>query len=1269
VQLSGDDGIPDMAIGRLPAASAAEAAVMVAKIVSYEQAANSKDWQKDIVLVSDNQTADYEAVFEQINEDAAALIPSAMNVPQRLYLGDYVNGAALRSDLLAAISNGSLLVNYSGHGGVQLWADEQILRNADVASLTNGDWEPPRYPFVVSMSCLTGYFAEAAGFNYDSLAEVLLRTSGKGAAAALMPTGQTETPGQQVLNAGLFEALFTRDIRQLGDAVAAAKQTLLANGGAGYEPVSQTFMLFGDPAMTLKVPLPRRPAGLNGELTPAAAVSLSWQAPVDCQGGAVAGYNVYRRSGAGQAFSRLNASLLAEPAYVDDTVPAGASYDYAVSAVDADGLEGVRSEPVAVTIADSDGDGLADVVESAGCTDPDLSDTDGDGLSDAAEDINHNGIVDAGETDPCAADSDGDELPDGWEQAHGLNPVDATGDNGKSGDPDGDGWSNYQEYISGTDPGSAAQMPHAPTAPGINCPADGTESDSRRPMLSVSNAADLDSQQLVYFFEVYADAGLSRLVAQSAAVQQGSTTTAWQVGVPLNDNTTYHWRARAYDGSIYGEWTDSTRFFVNTSPDAPSVTRVSSPPDGSEVTVLEPLLSVSNASDADGDALSYEFAVYADEALTQAVASGVDVTEGTSGTTSWQVDVQLDDHSRYWWVARVVDTDGLSGGWSPAVSFLVNTANAAPTAPAIEHPADGAEVDSLQPSLQAGHGTDSDLDVLSYFFEIDTVNTFDSSRLQQSAEVAEGAGDATAWQPSRLQDNTVYYWRVQAFDGAAYGPWAGGSFFVNTQNDAPTSPTVANPGDGAEVRSLRPTLSVNAAVDPDRDALSYDFELYADQDLSQLVTSASGAESSWQVQTALSDNTGYYWRARAVDEHGAAGPWCSVAAFFVNTANDYPSAPTLNNPLSGGTVTALTPELSVNNANDPDHDTLSYEFELYADAALSLPVSAGSVAQGDLISAWSVPVSLSDHTIYYWRARAVDGSLRSSWMPTAVFAVNTAGAPTSCEIQASQAISGLAQAAQVVRVLNPDSPLYQAAVEILPGSLSNVCGLDCAGGCSVTIGRVSNPPALPGNVKAVGHVVEFGPTGLCFHSDAPARIALPYTEADLRAAAVVDPSQLQLFYYDPAGLSWVAQGVAAIDRQAHLVEADTEHFSMFTLGRSVSTNETAGGGSGGGGCFIGTVAGKVPWSKLLIALGIAGFAILELMRKKKAKASGDPLEIDDDELQPLSPRPGRDVGGRMAEDRANEGAGTSALPAHSEMVGFEDLPPGQTSQSVTPPQA
>ena len=227
VQVSGQDAVADLYIGRLPANSPAQAADMVSKIVSYETTANTKRWEKRMVFAADNQTEDWEAVFETMNEDAAWYLSPSISQPLRFYLQEYEDEqlavSDLTADLLSAIDAGALIVNYAGHGSVNLWANERMLDNrgaqgrSDLSSLTNKG----RYPFVVNMACLTGYFIypQAGPYAADawrSLAEGWLWPPDRGAIAALMPTGMTDPEGQHILSNALYEAIFALDKRELG---------------------------------------------------------------------------------------------------------------------------------------------------------------------------------------------------------------------------------------------------------------------------------------------------------------------------------------------------------------------------------------------------------------------------------------------------------------------------------------------------------------------------------------------------------------------------------------------------------------------------------------------------------------------------------------------------------------------------------------------------------------------------------------------------------------------------------------------------------------------------------------------------------------------------------------------------------------------------------------------------------------------------------------------------------------------------------------------
>ena len=105
--------------------------------------------------------------------------------------------------------------------------------------------------------------------------------------------------------------------------------------------MSETFLLFGDPAMKLKLPLPTRVSGLVAQ-GGVSGVSLSWQGATDCNGNPVDGYNIYRGTSPGGPYAKLNVALIGGTQYYDTAGPT--TYYYVVTAVDSDGDESVYSE-------------------------------------------------------------------------------------------------------------------------------------------------------------------------------------------------------------------------------------------------------------------------------------------------------------------------------------------------------------------------------------------------------------------------------------------------------------------------------------------------------------------------------------------------------------------------------------------------------------------------------------------------------------------------------------------------------------------------------------------------------------------------------------------------------------------------------------------------------------------------------------------------------------------------------------------------------------
>jgi hypothetical protein len=101
----------------------------------------------------------------------------------------------------------------------------------------------------------------------------------------------------------------------------------------------------------------------------------------------------------------------------------------------------------------------------------------------------------------------------------------------------------------------------APSAPTVSSPSDGSSVSMLTPTLAVVNATDPDSPILTYDFEIYSGGVLVQSV--TGIVQDNSGITSVTLGTALTDNTIYQWRSRAYDGQLYGPWTNMASFTVH----------------------------------------------------------------------------------------------------------------------------------------------------------------------------------------------------------------------------------------------------------------------------------------------------------------------------------------------------------------------------------------------------------------------------------------------------------------------------------------------------------------------------------------------------------------------------------------------------------------------------------------------------------------------------------------------------------------------------------
>ena len=200
----------------------------------------------------------------------------------------YPDGTSARTALIDAINNGAAFVTYNGHASMTSWAGEYIMLTSVINSLTNtGAW-----PVFLPMTCLEGQFQDIAG---SGLSESLVRavdSNGNpiGAVAAWAPTGLGVATGHTYIYTGFFEAIFQEGILTLGDAILYAKRKLYESDSL-FKDLIETYTLFGDPAMQLRVLQPD--LEVTKEVTPAGVV----------QPGDVLTYTItVRNTGAATAF-------------------------------------------------------------------------------------------------------------------------------------------------------------------------------------------------------------------------------------------------------------------------------------------------------------------------------------------------------------------------------------------------------------------------------------------------------------------------------------------------------------------------------------------------------------------------------------------------------------------------------------------------------------------------------------------------------------------------------------------------------------------------------------------------------------------------------------------------------------------------------------------------------------------------------------------------------------------------------------------------------
>ena len=230
-----DDGLAEIAIGRIASRDAAGITTVFNKVVYWETLASPMD--RGFLFAYDHNIGyDFDGMSLRIRNQLPASVSATM-----VYRGE----ANANTNLVNAMNAGKFMVNYAGHGTTGSWGGNPVFFNIfTVPTLQENQNNPAIYTM---LTCFNGAFHY---LRNESFAEVLTKSPNRGAVAAWASTGETLPNIQESLAKRFYLKIGEGTIPRLGDLVRDAKSIItIQDGGAD---VRRSWALVGDPMLKVR---------------------------------------------------------------------------------------------------------------------------------------------------------------------------------------------------------------------------------------------------------------------------------------------------------------------------------------------------------------------------------------------------------------------------------------------------------------------------------------------------------------------------------------------------------------------------------------------------------------------------------------------------------------------------------------------------------------------------------------------------------------------------------------------------------------------------------------------------------------------------------------------------------------------------------------------------------------------------------------------------------------------------------------------------------
>lgn len=258
----------DIGIGRIPAKSEREAKAMVDKIIAYNDAKSLGPWRNECTFVADDEDNNLHLQDAELMTEAVQTAAPQENI-DKIYLDAFQqesNSAgsrypAVNQAISNKIYNGTLVWNYTGHGGYRRLAEEVVLDQDMINAFNN----PQKLPLFITATCDVAPYDNPL---VSSIGENLLLRESTGAIALMTTTRLVFAFSNRVMNENYLKTAFQKkpdsSYRTLGEAVRQAKN--ITYNFLSDVVNNRKFTLLGDPALTLAFPAYRvTTTAINGQ--------------------------------------------------------------------------------------------------------------------------------------------------------------------------------------------------------------------------------------------------------------------------------------------------------------------------------------------------------------------------------------------------------------------------------------------------------------------------------------------------------------------------------------------------------------------------------------------------------------------------------------------------------------------------------------------------------------------------------------------------------------------------------------------------------------------------------------------------------------------------------------------------------------------------------------------------------------------------------------------------------------------------------------------